>query len=92
MTIIQGAILEIKVFLVIFAAGLFGFAVAILHLLHGGYPTGDYVDDGPNADNNTFPMNFAGALSATYFFMVREGGRRAPLKVSDQIAWCPSCD
>ncbi|GJJ71231.1 hypothetical protein EMPS_03581 [Entomortierella parvispora] len=78
-TIIQEAILEIKVFLVIFAAGLFGFAVAILHLLHGGYPMGDYVDSGPNVDNNTFPMNFAGALSATYFFM---GGIYDPISAN----------
>lgn len=69
-TIIQEAILEIKVFLVIFAAGLLGFAVAILHLMHGRYPMGNFV---PNVDDvgTKYPHNFLGAVSATYFFMVR---------------------
>ena len=73
MTIIQEAILEIKVFLVIFAAGLLGFAIAILHLMHGKYPMGNY---DPNVDDvgTKYPYNFLGAVSATYFFMVRSDG------------------
>ncbi|KAG0044357.1 hypothetical protein BGZ83_010417, partial [Gryganskiella cystojenkinii] len=70
-TIIQEAVVEIKVFLVIFAAGLLGFAVAILHLFHGKCPMGPMGDCLVNVQdsNSTFPDNFLSAVSSTYFFM-----------------------
>ncbi|KAG0046048.1 hypothetical protein BGZ83_008748 [Gryganskiella cystojenkinii] len=77
-TIIQEAVLEIKAFLVIFAAGLLGFAVAILHLLHGRCPMGGCLKNQIDVqdNNSTFPFNFLNAVSSTYFFM---GGIYDPL-------------
>ncbi|KAF9115494.1 hypothetical protein BGX27_007623 [Mortierella sp. AM989] len=69
-TIIQQAILEIKVFFVIFAAGIVAFSIGMLHLLHG---CGAGVC--PKSDS-TFTRHFFGALSSTYFFM---GGRYDPI-------------
>ncbi|KAF9903355.1 hypothetical protein EC991_003894 [Linnemannia zychae] len=62
--IIQQAFVEIQVFFVIFAAGILVFTLAFVHMLHA-CPYGDCEQD-PNA---TFPINFFGAVSATYFFM-----------------------
>ncbi|KAF9435002.1 hypothetical protein BGZ76_007053 [Entomortierella beljakovae] len=71
-TIMQQAITEIRVFFLIFAAGIAAFTVGMLHLLHG-CAIGDCEDD-------PYPKNFLNALSSTYFFM---GGIYDP--VSDKF-------
>ncbi|KAG0305575.1 hypothetical protein BGZ98_003923 [Dissophora globulifera] len=77
-TIIQQAVTEIRVFFVIFAAGIFAFTIGMLHLLHacpvgGCPPVGDI---SASTGNPQFPMHFFHALSSTYFFM---GGRYDPI-------------
>ena len=73
-TIIQQAIVEIRVFFIVFACGIFAFAIATLHITTG-CPTDtgcrcDYIAQ-PNCTTGTeFPHNFFFAVSATYFFMV----------------------
>ncbi|KAG0007492.1 hypothetical protein BGZ80_004599 [Entomortierella chlamydospora] len=74
-TIIQQAVLKIKVFFVIFAGGILAFAAGILHLLHA-CPVGDC----DRSNGPPFPTNFLGALFSTYFFL---GGIYDP--VSDQF-------
>ncbi|KAF9351278.1 hypothetical protein BGX26_010668 [Mortierella sp. AD094] len=76
-TIIQQAVIEIRVFFFILAGGIFAFAIATLHLFWScPYEGGD----GCKPPTTDFPENFLGALSATYFFM---GGRLDP--VSDEF-------
>ncbi|KAF9912653.1 hypothetical protein BX616_010276 [Lobosporangium transversale] len=70
--IIQQATEEIQVFFVIFAAGLIAFTVGMLHLLHA-CPTGGCERA---EDEGFFPIQFFGALSATYFML---GGRYDPV-------------
>ncbi|KAI7818199.1 hypothetical protein BC939DRAFT_463606 [Gamsiella multidivaricata] len=74
-TIIQETVIEIRVFFIIFATGILGFAVATLHLLRG------CPYEGCEEPETAFSHNFLGALSDTYFFM---GGRWDP--VSDEFA------
>jgi hypothetical protein len=61
--IIQQTVFEIRVFFIIFAAGIFAFTIAILHLLRS------CPYEGCEAPETGFSDHFAGALSATYFFM-----------------------
>jgi hypothetical protein len=65
-TIIIGIIRGIRVFFIVFAAGILAFAIAILHLIHA-CPLGTC--DQP--EEVKFPRHFFGAFSSTYFFMVR---------------------
>ncbi|CAO3570194.1 unnamed protein product [Mortierella alpina] len=65
-TIIIRIMSEIRVFFVVFSAGIIAFTIAILHMLHA-CPTDDCKRAG-----SKFPVNFFGAFSSTYFFM---GGR-----------------
>ncbi|KAF9962624.1 hypothetical protein BGZ72_000044 [Mortierella alpina] len=74
-TIIQETVIEIRVFFIIFAGGLFAFTVATLHLLRGCPVLGAC-----EAPTTKLTPHFLGALSATYFFM---GGRYDP--VSDEF-------
>ncbi|KAF9933488.1 hypothetical protein FBU30_005329 [Linnemannia zychae] len=75
-TIIIRVVFEIRVFFFIFAGGILGFTIAILHLLQACiYDT--CPDQGPEAaipddQKVVFPKNFYSAISATYLFM---GGR-----------------
>ncbi|KAF9987947.1 hypothetical protein BGZ65_000845 [Modicella reniformis] len=69
-TIIINVMKRIKAFFIIFAASIFAFAHAFFHLIW----------DKKTQDASTFLNNFAGAISATYFFM---GGRYDP--VNDQF-------
>ncbi|KAG0319100.1 hypothetical protein BGZ99_005283 [Dissophora globulifera] len=81
-TIIQQAVAEMKIFFVIFAAGIFAFAIGMLHLIHA-CPTGGCIsvdDEGADTGSSGFPKNFLHALSSTYFFM---GGLYDP--VSDKF-------
>ncbi|KAF9361019.1 hypothetical protein BGX26_006571 [Mortierella sp. AD094] len=71
-TIIQQAIVEIKVFFVIFATGILAFTIGMLHLLRG-CAVGESCPDDPDS---TFTSHFFGALSSTYFFM---GGLYDPI-------------
>ncbi|KAF9397634.1 hypothetical protein BGZ94_006250, partial [Podila epigama] len=64
-TIILKVVVKIKVFFFIFAASIFAFAHAFLHLLWAHSP--DNVDKFEGAAD--YPKNIFGALSATYFFM-----------------------
>ncbi|KAG0047818.1 hypothetical protein BGZ83_007215 [Gryganskiella cystojenkinii] len=63
-TIIRQAIVEMRVFFVIFACGIFAFAIATVHLVHGCAN-----ENGCNRDRTDFPFNFFYALAGTYFFM-----------------------
>ncbi|KAF9289370.1 hypothetical protein BGZ68_009484 [Mortierella alpina] len=65
-TIIIRIIGEIRVFFIVFSAGIIAFTIAILHMLHA-CPT-----DGCKRAQSKFPLHFFGAFSSTYFFM---GGR-----------------
>lgn len=73
-TIIQQAIVEIRVFFIVFACGIFAFAIATLHITTAcPTKTGCRCDFElqPNCTTGTeFPSNFFYAVSATYFFMV----------------------
>ncbi|KAF9179860.1 hypothetical protein BGZ49_005102, partial [Haplosporangium sp. Z 27] len=69
-TIIQQAVIEIRVFFFILAGGIIAFTISIMHLFWS-CPYGDCPDPTTN-----FPQNFLGALSSTYFFM---GGRLDPI-------------
>lgn len=76
-TIIIRVVSEIRVFFFIFAGGILGFTIAILHLLRACIYESCPSDDELNAmlpENQTvvFPRNFYSAISSTYFFM---GGR-----------------
>ncbi|KAI8350212.1 hypothetical protein B0O80DRAFT_458336 [Mortierella sp. GBAus27b] len=63
--IIISIIGRIRVFFLLFAAGILAFATAILHLLRG-CPVGDCQE----RDNNVkFPLQFHRAISSTYFLM-----------------------
>ncbi|KAF9965676.1 hypothetical protein BGZ70_004344 [Mortierella alpina] len=70
-TIIQETVIEIRVFFIIFAGGLFAFTVATLHLLRACPVLG-----GCEEPTTKLTSHFLGALSATYFFM---GGRYDPV-------------
>ncbi|KAF9110507.1 hypothetical protein BGX27_006273 [Mortierella sp. AM989] len=74
-TIIKEAVYEMRAFFFIFAGGIAGFSVALLHLLHA-CPVGD----GCVGTATKFPTHFLGALSSTYFFM---GGRLD--SISDEL-------
>ncbi|KAF9979626.1 hypothetical protein BGZ75_009413 [Mortierella antarctica] len=74
-TIIQETVIEIRVFFIIFAGGLFAFTVATLHLLRACPVLGECEEP-----TTKLTPHFLGALSATYFFM---GGRYDP--VSDEF-------
>ncbi|KAI8599249.1 hypothetical protein EDD21DRAFT_165045 [Dissophora ornata] len=62
-TIIQGAVYEIRVFFIIFAGGILAFAIATLHLLRS------CPYEGCDPPTSGFSSNFIGALFDTYFFM-----------------------
>ncbi|GJJ71262.1 hypothetical protein EMPS_03612 [Entomortierella parvispora] len=73
-TIIQQAVVEIRVFFFVFACGIVAFAISTLHITTACStdPTCrcDLVLE-PNCTTGTdFPKNFFFAVSATYFFMV----------------------
>lgn len=73
-TIIQQAIVEIKVFFIVFAAGIIAFAIATLHLAQGCPTTFNCKEE-----STVFPKNFFRAVAGTYFFMVRRmGGKNEP--------------
>ncbi|KAG0267265.1 hypothetical protein BG011_007676 [Mortierella polycephala] len=69
-TIIIRIMSEIRVFFVVFAAGIIAFTIAILHLLHA-------CPIGLCERETNFPVHFFGAISSTYFFM---GGRYEPVE------------
>ncbi|KAI1295965.1 hypothetical protein EDD11_007676 [Mortierella claussenii] len=94
-TIIQKAIVEIKVFFIVFACGILAFAVATLHMTRACAYKGDCracpqdPTDPMSSTNCTapdFPKNFFFAVSATYFFM---SGRYDPVsnEFSDLSNW-----
>ncbi|KAG0329626.1 hypothetical protein BGZ99_001233 [Dissophora globulifera] len=62
-TIIQQAVIEIRVFFFILAGGILAFTIAILHLLRS------CPYEGCDSPTTELPRSFVGALSATYFFM-----------------------
>ncbi|KAF9355526.1 hypothetical protein BGX34_010425, partial [Mortierella sp. NVP85] len=62
-TIIQQAVVEIRVFFVIFAGGILAFAIATLHLLRA------CPFEGCDPPMTKFPRDFFGALLSVYFFM-----------------------
>lgn len=62
--IIQQTVIEIRGFFIIFAGGLFAFAIATQHLLRA------CSIEGCKREETDFPRNFFYAMSATYFFMV----------------------
>ncbi|KAF9145560.1 hypothetical protein BGX30_008119 [Mortierella sp. GBA39] len=68
-TIIIQVIRAIRVFFLVFAAGLLGFTIAILHLLRG------CVNSSCSNLSEGFPTNFFESISAVYFVM---GGRYDP--------------
>ncbi|KAG0047819.1 hypothetical protein BGZ83_007216 [Gryganskiella cystojenkinii] len=70
-TIIQQAIVEIRVFFIVFACGILAFAIAALHLTRGCPKTTDC-----KQDKTVFPKNFFRAVAGTYFFM---GGNYDPV-------------
>ncbi|KAG0044185.1 hypothetical protein BGZ83_010573 [Gryganskiella cystojenkinii] len=70
-TIIQQAITEIRVFFIVFACGIFAFAIATLHLTQGCAKV--YAC---NANYTDFPRHFFYAVAGTYFFM---GGNYNPV-------------
>ncbi|KAF9103697.1 hypothetical protein BGX27_010470, partial [Mortierella sp. AM989] len=62
-TIIQQAVIEIRVFFFILAGGIFAFTIATLHLFWAcPYETCE-------EPTTSYPKHFIGAISATYFFM-----------------------
>ncbi|KAF9340197.1 hypothetical protein BGX26_009076, partial [Mortierella sp. AD094] len=66
-TIIQQAVIEIRVFFFILAGGIVAFTIAMQHLFWScPYTDGEKTCNQPTTD---FPRDFLGALSATYFFM-----------------------
>ncbi|KAF9907220.1 hypothetical protein EC991_011210 [Linnemannia zychae] len=69
-SIIIKAISSIRVFFFVFAGGLLGFAIAILHLLHS------CIDKDCEAYTEGFSMNMFRGISMTYFMM---GGRYDPI-------------
>ncbi|KAG0296117.1 hypothetical protein BGZ96_010152 [Linnemannia gamsii] len=76
-TIIIRVVSEIRVFFFIFAGGILGFTIAILHLLRAciyeSCPSDDELNAMlPESQTVVFPRNFYSAISSTYFFM---GGR-----------------
>ncbi|KAG0209287.1 hypothetical protein BGX33_005713 [Mortierella sp. NVP41] len=73
-TIIIRVVSEIRVFFFIFAGGILGFTIAILHLLRACLYEYCPPDDPqiPDDEKVNFPRNFYSAISSTYFFM---GGR-----------------
>ncbi|KAG0271838.1 hypothetical protein BGZ95_000286 [Linnemannia exigua] len=78
-TIIIRVVSEIRVFFFIFAGGILGFTIAILHLLRAciyeSCPSDDdpsFIASLPEEKRVVFPRNFYSAISSTYFFM---GGR-----------------
>ncbi|KAF9133430.1 hypothetical protein BGW39_009741 [Mortierella sp. 14UC] len=77
-TIIIRVVSEIRVFFFIFAGGILGFTIAILHLLRACIYESCPSDDDPSflaipeEQRVVFPRNFYSAISSTYFFM---GGR-----------------
>ncbi|KAG0313139.1 hypothetical protein BGZ97_010492 [Linnemannia gamsii] len=76
-TIIIRVVSEIRVFFFIFAGGILGFTIAILHLLRAciyeSCPSDDELNATlPESQTVVFPRNFYSAISSTYFFM---GGR-----------------
>ncbi|KAI8605359.1 hypothetical protein EDD21DRAFT_432107 [Dissophora ornata] len=76
-SIILSVIIKIRIFFIIFAVSIFAFTHAFLHLLWAKSVDGE----DKTGDAAGFPYDFAGALSATYFFM---GGRYDP--VGDKFA------
>ncbi|KAF9292853.1 hypothetical protein BGZ74_000136, partial [Mortierella antarctica] len=74
-TILKSILSSIKIYLVIFILGIFAFAIAIQHLVHG-CPTGQC----PHASNcigdecpdpsSEFPQDFLGSVIATFFIIV----------------------
>ncbi|KAG0228107.1 hypothetical protein BGX31_006717 [Mortierella sp. GBA43] len=74
-TIITGIIGGIRLFFIVFAAGILAFTIAILHLIRA-CPSGTCDQSGVK-----FPRHFFGAISSTYFFM---GGIWDP--VSDELS------
>ncbi|KAF9935361.1 hypothetical protein FBU30_003151 [Linnemannia zychae] len=71
-TIIQQAIVEIKVFFMIFAAVVFIFGLSLVHLIHS-CPAGTCTKDTPT----DFPREYLRAVVSTFFFM---GGRFDPVQ------------
>ena len=63
-TIIQQAVVEIRVFFFILAGGILAFSIAIQHLLRS------CPYEGCALPTTELPPTFLGALSATYFFLV----------------------
>ncbi|CAO3570419.1 unnamed protein product [Mortierella alpina] len=63
-SIIQHSVVETRAFLLIFAAGIVAFTIAILHLLKGCPIPGECTDP-----PSQFPAPFLRALSATFFFL-----------------------
>ncbi|KAF9085245.1 hypothetical protein BGX27_003512, partial [Mortierella sp. AM989] len=64
-TIIRDAVVEIRVFFIIFAVGILAFTIASLHLLRACTYEGCEVPE----PNEGLPENFFYALSVIYFFM-----------------------
>ncbi|KAG0327967.1 hypothetical protein BGZ99_006466, partial [Dissophora globulifera] len=78
-TIILSITRKIRVFFIIFAASIFAFTHAFLHLLWAGsIESRQQLLNEQNNDTSSlvYPQNFGKALSATYFFM---GGRYDPI-------------
>ncbi|CAO3568804.1 unnamed protein product [Mortierella alpina] len=77
-TIIEHILSEIRIFFFfIFAGGIVAFSLGLMHLLHG-CPLQGCKDE---RASESFPRNFFGVLSSTYFFM---GGRYD--SVSDKLS------
>ncbi|KAF9953731.1 hypothetical protein BGZ72_005194 [Mortierella alpina] len=71
-SIIRQSVVEIRVFLFIFAGGILAFSVSTLHLLRGCPVPGSCEEP-----TTKFSRHFIGALSSTFFFM---GGRFDPVE------------
>jgi len=67
-TIIVQIFSKIRVFFIIFLVGILAFTLALSHLLRG------CVQEPCPAPSTGFPPNPYEAFSATFFFMVKEGG------------------
>ncbi|KAF9968057.1 hypothetical protein BGZ70_006971 [Mortierella alpina] len=65
-SIIEQTVAEIKVFFLIFAAGIVAFSLAMLHLIHV-CPHGGCSPE--ESSQSSFPKHFFAAISSTYFFM-----------------------
>ena len=87
-TIILSAIVEIRIFFIIFAVSIIAFSHAFLHLLWA--KTFVHEDPAPNAAG--FKKWFPEAISATYFFMVRPiddiAIRRSPKQFIIFLRYC----